>query len=254
MWELSRAIKEAVKAHPILSSVVAERGGRYILEHRAEFERDIPVEEMMDEELDAQAAGFVRPFTFDGEPLVRCRVIKTPKYKAVLLDICHVICDGTSAEWFISDIVTAMKGGRLERDNTFGILREEAEYRKSDLFAADMKYFAGICGGTNWTTLPKQDYITDENEDSEHYEGFSFTRDSVESLSGKYGLGKNDLYIAACAVALSAYNDSDDVMFTWTWDGRADAVRLKAVGVLIKYLPVALHLAEGLTLSGCSKR
>ena len=55
-------------------------------------------------------------------------------------------------------------------------------------------------------------------------------------------------------MALSAYNDSDDVMFTWTWDGRADAVRLKAVGVLIKYLPVALHLAEGLTLSGCSKR
>lgn len=151
-------------------------------------------------------------------------------------------------------VIYLLKGGRLERDNTFGILREEAEYRKSDSFAADMKYFAGICGGTNWTTLPKQDYITDENEDSEHYEGFSFTRDSVESLSGKYGLGKNDLYIAACAVALSAYNDSDDVMFTWTWDGRADAVRLKAVGVLIKYLPVALHLAEGLTLSGCSKR
>ncbi|MBQ3401898.1 MAG: hypothetical protein IJG65_00790 [Synergistaceae bacterium] len=44
LWELSRAIKEAVKAHPILSSVVAERGGRYIFEHRAEFERDIPVE------------------------------------------------------------------------------------------------------------------------------------------------------------------------------------------------------------------
>ena len=250
LQEVSRAISEAVKAHPILSSVVAESNGRYVFEQRADFEREIPVEEMRDEELEAQVNHFVRPFTFDGEPLFRCRVIKTPTHKAVLLDICHVVCDGTSAERFIADIVAALKGGRLERDNTFGILREEVEYRESDLFALDMKYFAGVCRGGNWSTLPKQDRITDENEDAEHYEAFSFTRDDAEALSGKYGLGKNGFYIAAAAVALSAYNASDDVMFTWTWDGRADAEKMKAVGVLIKYLPVALHLTEGLTLSG----
>ncbi|MBQ7154603.1 MAG: hypothetical protein IJR85_03480, partial [Synergistaceae bacterium] len=250
LQEVSRAISEAVKAHPILSSVVVESNGQYVFEQRAEFERAIPVEEMTDEELEAQVNHFVRPFTFDGEPLFRCRIIETPTSKAVLLDICHVVCDGTSAERFIADIAAALKGERLERDNTFGILREEAKYRKSDLFALDMEYFAGVCRGTNWSTLPVQDRITDENEDAEHYEAFSFTRDDTERLSGKYGLGKNGFYIAAAAVALSAYNGSDDVMFTWTWDGRSDAEKINAVGVMIKYLPVALHLTEGLTLSG----
>ncbi|MBQ7220379.1 MAG: AMP-binding protein, partial [Synergistaceae bacterium] len=249
LWELSRAISEAVKAHPILSSVVAERNGRYVFEHRAEFEREIPVEEMTDEELDAQIADFVRPFTFDGEPLFRGRVIKTPTHRAVLLDICHVVCDGWSAVQFISDIVAALNGERLERDNTFGILREEAEYRESDLFAADMEYFAGVCRGGNWSTLPKQDHITGENTSAETYEEFSFARDDAERISGKYGLGRNGFYIAAAAMAMSACNNSEDVMFTWTWHGRADDRRLKAVGVFIKYLPVALHLTDGVTLS-----
>ena len=248
--KLSQAIRQAVKAHPILSSVVAEKNGQYVFEQRAEFDRDIPVEEMTDEELDAQMASFVRPFTFDGEPLIRCRIIKTPNHKAVLLDICHVVCDGSSAVRFISDIIATLKGGHLEKDKAFEILREEAKYRESDLFAADMKYFAEICKGENWTALPKLDHITDENVDAEHYETFHFTRNDAEKLSEKYGLGKNGFYIAAAAVALSAYNDSEDVMFTWTWHGRSDERKLKAVGVLIKYLPVALHLTDGLKLSG----
>ena len=247
--KLSHAIRQAIKAHPILSSVVAEKNGQYVFEYRAEFDRDIPVEEMTDEELDSQCRDFVKPFTFDGEPLIRCRIIKTPTHKAVLLDICHVVCDGWSAVRFISDIVTALKGERLERDNTFEILREEAEYRESDLFADDVKYFADICKGENWNTLPKRDHITDENSDAECYEEFHFTRDDVERLSEKYGLGKNGFYIAAAAVAMSAYNDSEDVMFTWTWHGRSDTRKLKAVGLLIKYLPIALHLTDGLTLS-----
>ena len=247
--EVSQAIRRAMKAHPILLSVVVEKNGEYVFEQRAEFDRDIPVEEMTDEELDARCRDFVKPFTFDGTPLLRIRIIKTPNHKAVLIDICHVVCDGWSAVRFISDIVAVLKGGRLERDKAFEILKEEAEYRKSDLFDSDVKYFAEICKGKNWCTLPEQDHITDENSDAEYYEGFNFLKEDVERLSEKYGLEKNGFYIAAAAVAMSVYNDSDDVMFTWTWHGRSDERKLKAVGVLIKYLPIALRLTDDVTLS-----
>lgn len=91
---------------------------------------------MTDEELEAQIADFVKPFTFDRKPFLRCRITKTPNHKFVLLYIYHIVCDCYSEVQLISDIVTALKGGHLELDNTFEILHEEAEYRESELFAA----------------------------------------------------------------------------------------------------------------------
>ena len=43
---------------------------------------------------------------------------------------------------------------------------------------------------------------------------------------------------------MSVYNDSNDVIFNWTWYRRSDTRKLKPVGVLIKYLSIALHLTD----------
>lgn len=137
----------------------------------------------------------------------------------------------------------------MERDKTFEILQEEAEYRKSDSFNADIEYFNEIVKGKNWSTIPKPDNITNENKEALYYEKFQFLRDDVERLSVKYGLGKNGFYVAATAIALSFYNKSDDIIFIWTWNGRSDNKKLNAVGLFIKYLPIALHLNDGVTLS-----
>lgn len=109
--KLSQAIRHVLKAHPILLSVVTERNGEYFFEQREEFYREIPVEEMTNEELEAQVSEFAKPFTFDGEPLFRCRIIKTQNKKVVLLDICHVVCDGFSRSQLISDIAAVLKKG-----------------------------------------------------------------------------------------------------------------------------------------------
>lgn len=249
MNRLAGAIRRTIKAHPALLSTIVEKNGSYFLAYRPEFDREIPVEEMTDDALEQEAERFVHPFRLDGTPLVRCRVIQAEKKRAVFLDVYHVLCDGISLNKLISDFGTSYAGGEIAPDPCYSQLREEESYRTSEQFRKDMDYFAELCDRPGWDTLPRLDHDTNENTDDTIFKAFPFSSEEADRLVKKYGFGKNGLYIAAAALSIAAYNESENIMFTWTWHDRSNRKRADSVVLFTKDIPVALRLKPGLLLS-----
>lgn len=249
MKALAAAVRTAVQAHPVLLSTIEEREGRYYLRYDAAFDREIPVEEVTPEELEEEAKRFAQPFRLDGTPVFRCRILKAGNGGAVFLDIYHVICDGMSLSRFLSDIGESFTGKTIPRDNCFSLLRKELDYRSSPRFQRDMKYFASRYDCPGWDTLPRVDHESEENWDDTLFRAFDFEPEDRDQLVKKYGLGKNGLFLAATAVSIALYNKKGNVMFTWTWHGRADSRRAQSVGLFMKDIPLAVRLKRGLRLS-----
>ena len=217
--------------------------------YRPEFDREIPVEEMTDDALEQEAERFVQPFQLNGTPLVRCLVIQAEKKRAVFLDVYQVLCDGISLNKLISDFGTSYAGGEIAPDQCYSQLREEASYRTSEQFQKDMDYFAELCDRPGWDTLSRLDHDFNENTDNTIFKAFSFSSEEADRLVKKYGFGKNGLYIAATALSIAAYNESENIMFTWTWHDRSSRKRADSVVLFTKDIPVALRLKPGLLLS-----
>lgn len=249
MNRLAGAIRRTIKAHPALLSTIVEKNGSYFLAYRPEFDREIPVEEMTDDALEQEAERFVHPFRLDGTPLVRCRVIQAEKKRAVFLDVYHVLCDGISLGKVISDIGTSYAGGEIAPDQCYSLLREEDAYRRSEPFRKDMDYFAALCDQPGWDTLPRPDHDSKENADDTVFRTFPFRSEEADGLVKKYGLGKNGLYVAVAALSIAAFNESENIMFTWTWHDRSNRKKVNSVVPFTKDIPVALRLKPGLLLS-----
>ena len=249
MKRLAEAIRRTIKAHPALLSTIVEKNGSYFLAYRPEFDREIPVEKMTDDALEREAERFVHPFRLDGTPLVRCRIIQAEKKRAVFLDVYHVICDGISLNKLISDFGTSYAGGEIAPDRCYSLLREEASCRTSEQFQKDMEYFAALYDRPGWDTLPRPDHDTDKNTDDTVFKTFPFSAQEADRLVKKYGFGKNGLYVAATALSIAAYNESENIMFTWTWHDRSNRKRAESVVPFTKDIPVALCLKPGLLLS-----
>ena len=248
MEKLAAAIRTAVRAHPALMSVIEAHDGDYRLRYRPDTDVSFPVERMTDKELEAAAAAFVRPFSLNGEPLFRCRLIRGERRGAVLMDVYHVICDGFSLKKLLADIGRVLSGGKLAADWCYFLLREEEVKRGSIQFRKDMAYFADLYDHPGWDTLPRPDHVSDEDTDDKVFQPFDFDPKDAANIEKRYGFGKGGLYIAAAALAIAACNDSKDIMFSWTWHGRFDGKRMDSVGYYCRDLPVAVHLKPGLLL------
>jgi hypothetical protein len=246
----AEALRQVLAAHPALSSVIGQDHDGYYLYRRPEPAGAFSVEEVSESGLEAAVSEFVRPFEMIGSPLLRCRILSSPGAGVILLDVCHVLCDGFSLRLVIEDIGRALEGKAPREDSCFAILREENRSRFGLRQTEDRAYFQRLCDKDGWTTLPPFDHAAGGNTGGRCFRPFCHSRKRAAALAREYSLGKNGLYIAAAALALSASAGTGDVMFTWTWNGRGDARHSDSAGVFLKDLPVAFHLDPAMTLSG----
>ena len=247
--KISLAMKATIDSHPALRSVIIKRDDTYYLHYDPDILIDCDIKQMTDEELEEAAADFVKPFTLDGKPLFRCLLIEGETKAAIFMDVYHVICDGASYVRFIDEIGESYNGKKSGDDHCFQLLFEEANDRYGERFLKDMEYFKKTYDRPGFATYPLIDHDTDENLDGEIFIDFDFKKDDVERITAKYGIGKGGLYMAAAALSIAAYNDCEDVMFTWTWHGRFDKRRMDSVGYFSKDLPISFELKGGLMLA-----
>ncbi len=245
---VARAISLAVKAHPALLSVIEKRGDDYILKYRPDFDWEISVETVSDEEFDEIEESFVRPFSLDGEPLYRCRVLESPTRKAVFYDAYHAICDGYSYNYMTEEVGRFLDNEAMSTDYFFSILKEEKSRKGLLRREKDNHYFENRYDKPGYSTLPLKDHDTDENLDEGIVMEFTHKRDIVRRVARQYGLGKNGFYIAALLLTLARYNKTDKVMIQWLWNGRDDRRSAGSVGVFIKDLPVAAEFTDEMTV------
>ncbi len=240
---LAEAVRDVCASHPALLTVIekTEEGWRQL--YRPENNVAVPVETASEEELEKAAEGFVIPFTFDGKPLIRKRIIRSEKRLALLLDVHHIICDGYSLKIVVEDILSAMKGEKIPYDNYFAMLGDETGEASAGVRERDRKYFRNAYKG-DYDRLPRPDLPGDVNKAGCMECEVSFETGRAHEAAGRLHLSASAFYMLASVLALASYNDSDKVMISWNYNGRSDIGTMRTAGLLIRDYPVAVRMSD----------
>ena len=239
------AIRKVLSAHPALLSVIEKEGDTYYLRYEPSFDKEIPVETMSVDEFSEVEKHFIRPFKLDGSPLCHTRIIRTPEQSVFLFDVYHVIADGNSMEILMDDIARSLRDNALAEDCTFQAMQGEADFKNTEAYSSDAAYFRSHYDKDGWHTRPQPDYDNAKENILESITGnFKFSENRVANLCQHYSLGKNEFYAAAAALAIAKYNNAQNVMLSWVWNGREKVSEQRSIGLFYKDFPIAFTIDD----------
>ena len=256
---LKKAVKDAYNAHPALLSEFHQTPEGWKLSFNPDFNEDISEEHVCSSEIESSIRDFVNPFMIEGQPLFRRMLLITSEQVILLMDIHQLICDGYSLRILCEDILNALNGCKLQRDIYYDIIRDYSEYRTGDGWKKDRLYFDILCE-TGGDRIPKPDGANEKEIKSLISEGnaiyplesinrrLSSIKPMVKEATEQLQTSQALVYMAAAGIVLALYNNSKDLLFTWTWSGRGDTQTLKTVGLLIRDIPIYMHLEDEYTL------
>ncbi len=241
---LKNAVDKAFRMHPGLFTVIRKKDGewrRFMTPPEGEI---CGLREMSDKELDREISSLIKVPSFDGSPLYRAAIAVTPSRLALLIDINHIICDGTSLRILAEDVLSLYQGRVPEDDPYIELMNaefregcEENTFGDRDPFLKDY--------GNMLMRLPRPDLPGDRNVAEGIDREIRFNRKDILHASRKYGTAVSTVFMTAAAIALSRYNGVDRVLLSWIFNGRSRKESSRSVGMFLKYYPVAFRTGAG---------
>lgn len=196
-----------------------------------------------EEIIKAEAEKFIKPFDLSKAPLLRVRLIKLREEKHVLmLDIHHIITDGTSMSIITEEFTKLYKGESLEelRVQYKDYSAWENKMMASDAIKKQEEYWTKILSGD----LPVLNLPTDYPRPSiQSFEGetigFTLDSDVTEKLKKICKSSGATLYMAllsAYNILLSKYTGQEDIIIGAVTAGRSHIDLQNMVGMFVNTL------------------
>ena len=247
---LKTAIETAVNAHPALLTRIGvdEHGDPIQTIDDSEKITLGEVEQVTD--IRAAIEGFIQPFDIYNDHFFRMRMLRDDEHYYWLLDIHHIIGDGSTLKVLLDDIGAAYEGKELtpETITMAELALEEEEQRKTPQFEEDKQWYAQHfdCGDCYSTLLPD----LDGTEDADGLATRCMHVDSVrvDAFCREHGIFKSTLFTAAYSFLLAKYNNEQTALFSTIVSGRNDRRTAKTVGMLVKTVPVYAHFTDETTV------
>lgn len=246
---LKTAIETAVAAHPtLLTRIGVDEHGDPIQTVDDSEKWTLEVEHVTD--IRAAIEGFIQPFDIYNDHFFRMRMLRDDEHYYWLLDIHHIIGDGSTLKVLLDDIGAAYEGKELapETITMAELALEEEEQRKMPQFEEDKQWYGREydCGDCFSTLLPD----LDGTEDSDGLEARCMNVDSarVDAFCREHGIFKSTLFTAAYSFLMAKYNNEQAALFSTIVSGRNDRRTAKTVGMLVKTVPVYAHFTDETTV------
>ena len=265
---MCRAIETAVKAHPALFMRIVlnedgepmqrvdvddQNGWSLTLENTTDIEREI--------------IDFVQPYNLHEERLFRIRLIRDAEHLNFMLDIHHIVSDGTSFQLLLEDIDKAYRGENLiaERLSQGEQALAEAELRKSTAFAQGKEWYAQNFESSDTCTQLIPDLETSGGRKEAVYtRTLNIDLEQTDTFCHENGIYKNNLFTTAYALLMARYNNEQEAFFPTAYNGRGDKRLANTVGMFVRTIPVQIRFDNDTTtmelllknqqmMSGCRK-
>lgn len=102
---LTEAIEKLCMRHESLRTRFISINGDWVQKIDKEVTISIPVKRVKEENVAEECVAFIRPFDLGEERLIRAKILQlSPKEHILLLDIHHIVCDGSSLKIILDDI------------------------------------------------------------------------------------------------------------------------------------------------------
>ncbi len=109
-------------------------------------------------------------------------------------------------------------------------------------------YYENLYGNTDWSRYPKTDFSDDgENQQGLLFRKTDFFSSDLEILQ-KYYLTYNEFFSVISLLSTAIFNNSENVLNTWTYKGRWKKSHHNIIGNMILDMPAALKL-KNLTIN-----
>ena len=246
--KLKAAIESAVAAHPTLFTRIGlnEQGDpQQILDDSESF--SLEVEHVTD--IEAEKQGMTAPFDLYKDRLFRMRLLKDSQHLYLLINVHHIIADGTSLKVILDDIDAAYGGKALEPEviTLADVARQEAEKRQTAAFEEDKQWYAKNfdCSDTFSQLIPDLEEPTKKIG--------TLTRklnvgiDTIEAFREKQGIFKNTLFTGVYGFLMAKYNNEQEALFSSVHKGRQNKQLKRTVGMLVKTFPVFVKFSDDTT-------
>ena len=249
MQKMADAMHTAIRNHPaLLTTFRFNDDGEIVQRYTPEVLRDFQVERLSEFEFANIKDNLVQPFKIIGGCLHRCRVFETEKYGYIFFDVHHTIFDGTSLKVFMNNVGKAYMGVQPEPDLYYLILQNREDEIKTAFYEESRRYFEEKFDGVEWSSYPKPDHESRENETGELFAPLGIEQPQMKAMERHYRISRNEFFIAVAALAISIYNGENDIRLSWIYNGREDMLAMNSVGLLFRDLPVGVRLKDETTL------
>ncbi len=247
--KLADAMQAAIKHHPaILTQFSFNEDGDIVQKYVPESLRDITVEKISEFEFDSLKDTLVQPFKVIGGSLYRCRVFETEKNGYLFFDVHHTLFDGTSLKLFMGNVGKIYMGMMPDPDYYYLMLQNRENEQNTEFYEESKKYFEDTYDGIDWSCYPETDHESRENEMGEIFAEIGIEQPQMKAMEKQYRISRNEFFISVAALAVSVYNEKDNIKLSWIYNGREDMLSMSSVGLLFRDLPVGVKFKDDMTL------
>lgn len=243
---LADAVKQVVSYHPEMSVYFTTQEGQIMQNIAKNLAIDIAIKDMSDEQLMQYKNDFVKPFNLQKAPLYRFDVVKTPSSVHLLMDVHHLVFDGSSADIFIQQIsdVLEQKPVNAEKYTYLDFIKDQVEAEQSESFKKSEKFFAAkLKNCENASEIPaelpksdKQGYIGEASCAVDH--------DKVAQFCRQHEITPAHLFYAATAYVVSRYTNNRDVYICTISSGRSNLKIAETIGMFVNTLALGISIED----------
>ena len=232
---LRAAADRVILHHPaLLSRFRIDESGKPVQYYDASAFTPAVIEEMTEEELNAESRNFLHSVNLLSGRAVTVRIIRSPEKNLFLLSVHHIMGDGMTNTMLLKQIAAcyADPAAELPPDCYYTVCTnetgEEADALKAEADAAFRERLAALSPGS---AVLRPD-LPGPDSGSE-----TFFLPDVLPKSGNYS---NRIFVTACLMAMAGTNGCDDALVYTAYSGRDSRLKSDSAGCHTILVPVSL--------------
>ncbi len=247
--KLAETMRTVVRNHPaLLTTFHFNEDGEVVQRYTPEIEREIKVEKISEFEFQSLKDTLVQPFQVIGGCMYRCRIFETEKNGYIFFDVHHTLFDGTSLKVFMGNVGKLYMGMLPDPDFYYLMLQQREDAQKTDFYEESRRYFEDRFEGVEWSSYPKIDHESRENEMGELFAEMGIEQPQMAAMERRYKISRNEFFITVAALSIAFYNKASNIKLSWIYNGREDLQMMNTVGLLFRDLPIGLRLEDDQTI------
>lgn len=242
---LIQSVKKVAEAHPALFCNFIQTEDDVMMRMSGDNTLDIEVKNLDAEAFEEEKNSFTRPFDLEKDTLIRAEVVvMSDNRKVLLVDMHHIVSDGSSYNIFINELINAVNGQDIEKE-TCDYLHFAAEQKakaEQGGLEENKTFFDNMFAKYESAANVPVNKTSNEKGSLQH----ASTPISPKLLDIKLpeGITHAHFWFAAFNYALSRYANTKDVFTSFISSGRQNLEIADTIGMFINTMPCAVHVKD----------
>ena len=241
--QLADCMTQILNAHPYLQACLTMEN--------ADVEQYIPkqspkvsIKEMTDADYELYRKSFVTPINLMKAPLYHIEVVKTEKAVYLLLDIHHIIFDGTSMSVLMQQLKTLLEGGKIsaESHTYFDYVKTEQSIDKAEAEQFFAKMLADCDSSSD--IAPNIPQTSDCSLGESRTLAVSIDFERIDAFCRNLKITPAALMLAATGYTIARFTSSRHAYISTVSTGRNDVRFADTMGMFVKTLPVHINIED----------